>query len=164
MLRTMTSIVLMLSFISTQFIFYGVTMPIKNVFADNDSIQLTLENASFVPLSNVHGNQVTMSVKYQVNDESLEGEKVNGIMKLYSINGSLIHSSSFSDGFTAKKKGGTEDFKTTIRDPAIQNLTVNVTFTDIKKSDAISNVVTTQLQLKKLPASAATELEERSND
>ena len=48
-----------------------------------------------------------MSVKYQVNDESLEGEKVNGIMKLYSRNGSLIHSSSFPDGFTAKKKGGT---------------------------------------------------------
>ena len=155
MLRIRTSIVLMLSFISTQFFFYGVTMPIKNVFADNDSILLTLENASFVPLSNVHGNQVTMSVKYQVNDESLEGEKVNGIMKLYSTNGSLIHSSSFSDGFTAKKKGGTEDFKTTIRDPAIQSLTANVTFTDIKKSDAISNVVTTQLQLKKLPVSAA---------
>ena len=154
----------MLSFISTQFFFYGVTMPVKNVFADNDSILLTLENASFVPLSNVHGNQVTMSVKYLVNDESLEGEKVNGIMKLYSTNGSLIHSSSFSDGFTAKKKGGTEDFKTTIRDPAIQSLTANVTFTDIKKSDAISNVVTTQLQLKKLPVSAATELEEQSND
>ena len=150
MLGIRTSIVLMLSFISTQFFFYGVTMPVKNVFADNDSILLTLENASFVPLSNVHGNQVTMSVKYQVNDESLEGEKVNGIMKLYSTNGSLIHSSSFSDGFTAKKKGGTEDFKTTIRDPAIQSLTANVTFTDIKKSDAISNVVTTQLQLKKI--------------
>ena len=139
-------------------------MPVKNVFADNDSILLTLENASFVPLSNVHGNQVTMSVKYQVNDESLEGEKVNGIMKLYSTNGSLIHSSSFSDGFTAKKKGGTEDFKTTIRDPAIQSLTANVTFTDIKKSDAISNVVTTQLQLKKLLVSELTELEEQSND
>ena len=150
MLGIRTSIVLMLSFISTQFFFYVVTMPVKNVFADNDSILLTLENASFVPLSNVHGNQVTMSVKYQVNDESLEGEKVNGIMKLYSTNGSLIRSSSFSDGFTAKKKGGTEDFKTTIRDPAIQSLTANVTFTDIKKSDAISNVVTTQSSAKKI--------------
>jgi hypothetical protein len=97
-----------------------------------------------------------MSVKYQVNDESLEGEKINGIMKLYSTNGSLIHSSSFPDGFTAKKKGGSEDFKTTIRDPTIQSLTANVTFTDIKKSDAISNVIMTHLQLKKLPGSAAT--------
>jgi hypothetical protein len=75
----------------------------------------------------------------------------------------LIHSSSFPDGFTAKKKGGTEDFKTTIREPKIQSLTANVTFTDIKKSDAISNVITTHLQLKKLPASASTsDLEESS--
>ena len=106
-----------------------------------------------------------MSVKYQVNDESLEGEKVNGIMKLYSTNGSLIHSSSFPDGFTAKKKGGTEDFKTTIRDPTIQSLTANVTFTDIKKTETISNVVTTNLQLKKLPLPAATsDLDDSSND
>ena len=152
--RTRTAIVLILAFISIQFFYYGAKA--KNVFADNDSILLTLENASFVPLSNVDGNQVTMSVKYQVNDESLEGEKINGIMKLYSTNGSLIHSSSFPDGFTAKKKGGSEDFKTTIRDPTIQSLTANVTFTDIKKSDAISNVITTHLQLKKLPGSAAT--------
>ena len=97
-----------------------------------------------------------MSVKYQVNDESLEGEKVNGIMKLYSTNGSLIHSSSFPDGFTAKKKGGTEDFKTNIRDPAIQSLTANVTFTDIKKTEAVSNVLATNLQLKIVGTSSHT--------
>jgi hypothetical protein len=113
----------------------------------------------------VHGNQVTMSVKYQVNDESLEGEKANGIMKIYSTNGSLIHSSSFPDGFTAKKKGGTEDFKTTIRNPTIQSLTANVTFTDIKKSETISNAITTNLQLKKLPAPLATSvLNDSTND
>jgi len=106
-----------------------------------------------------------MSVTYQVNDESLEGEKVNGIMKLYSTNGSLIHSSSFPDGFTAKKKGGTEEFKTTIRDSTIQSLTANVTFTDIKKSDAISNVITSHLLLTKLPASVTTsDLAQSSND
>ena len=136
--------------------YMGSKILTTNVFADNDSILMTLENAIFVPLSNVHGNQETMSVKYQVNDESLEGEKVNGIMKLYSTNGSLIYSSSFSDGFTAKKKGGTEDFKTTIRDPTIQSLTANANFTDIKKSETISNVITTSLQLKKLSLTSAT--------
>jgi hypothetical protein len=149
MLRTGTSIVFIIAFISTQFMLYGAEILTTNVFGDNDSILLTLANASFVPLSNVHGNQVIVSVKYQVNDNSLEGENVNGIMKLYSTNGSLIHSSSFPDGFTAKKKGGTEDFKTTIRDPTIQSLTANVTFTDIKKSETVSNVITTNLQLKK---------------
>jgi hypothetical protein len=151
MLKTATSIIFALAFL----LFQSKVLT-ANVFADKDSILLTLENSSFVPLSNVHGNQVTMSVKYQVNDESLEGEKVNGIMKLYSTNGSLIHSSSFPDGFTAKKKGGTEDFKTTIRDPAIQSLTANVTFTDLKKTETVSNVLTTNLQLKNLSVPIAT--------
>ena len=56
MLRTRTSIMLILALISMQFFFYGAKMSAKNVFADNDGILLTLENASFVPLSNVHGN------------------------------------------------------------------------------------------------------------
>ena len=160
MLKIGTSIIFVLAFLLCQ-----SKVLTANVFADNDSILLTLENASFVPLSNVHGNQVTMSVKYQVNDESLEGEKVNGIMKLYSTNGSLIHSSSFPDGFTAKKKGGTEDFKTTIRDPTIQSLTANLTFTDIKKTETVSNVLTTNLQLKKLSVPVATpDLDNSTND
>ena len=154
MFKTATSIIFVLAFL-----FCGSLT--TNVFSDKNSILLTLENATFVPLSNVHGNQVTMSVKYQVIDESLEGEKVNGIMKIYATNGSLIHSSSFPNGFTAKKKGGTEDFKTTIRDPTTESLRANLTFTDIKKSETISNSITTNLQLKKLPAPVATSV---SND
>lgn len=85
---------------------------------------------------------------YQINDESLENEKINGIMKLYSSNGTLIHSSSFPESFIAKKKGGTEDFKTTIRDPAINNLIANVTFVDLDKKNTLSNTVTTNLNLE----------------
>jgi hypothetical protein len=33
-------------------------------------------------MTNIHGSQVNVSVKYQVNDESLENEKINGNMKL----------------------------------------------------------------------------------
>jgi hypothetical protein len=122
---------------------------------DRNKISLTLANSSFAPLTTVHGNQVVVSVRYQVNDESLEGERVNGIMKIYYSNGSLIHSSSFPDGFIAKKKGGTEDFKTTIRDPTIQSITANVTFTDLKKTETISNVITTNLQLQTHSTSSA---------
>jgi hypothetical protein len=121
----------------------------QGVSAAKDRIHLTLINSSFTPLSTVPGNQVFVSVKYQITDKSLENQIINGIMKLYSSNGSLIHSSSFPGGFTAKKKGGEEDFKTTIRDPTIQSLTANVTFTDLKKTEIISNFVTAKLQLKK---------------
>jgi len=78
-------------------------------------------------------------------------------MKLYTSNGSLIHSSSFPDGFEAKKKGGEEEFKTTIRDPTIQSLTANVTFTDLKKTETISNVVTAKLQVKKSAAAESSD-------
>jgi len=78
-------------------------------------------------------------------------------MKLFSSNGSLIHSSSFPDGFISKKKGDTEDFKTTIRDPTIQNLIANVSFTDLKKTETLSNVISTNLQLKQLTTSNSSE-------
>lgn len=114
----------------------------------NEDISITVGSSSFAPLTTVHGNQVRVSVTYQVNDESLENEKINGIMKLYSSNGTLIHSSSFPEGFIAKKKGGTEDFKTTIRDPAINSLIANVTFVDLDKKNTLSNTVTTNLNLE----------------
>lgn len=99
-------------------------------------------------MTNVHGSQARVSVSYQVNDDSLESEKINGIMEIYSANGSLIRSSSFPDGFVAKKRGGTEDFKTTIRDPTVKNLIANITFTDLERAETLSNTVTVNLSFK----------------
>jgi hypothetical protein len=124
---------------------------------NNEEISISIANSSYAPMTNVHGNQLRVSVKYQVNDESLENEKVNGIMKVYSSNGSLVHSSSFPDGFEAKKKGGTEDFKTTIRDPELKDLVANVTFVDLEKDSTLSNTVTTKLNLQESNSSSLTE-------
>ena len=68
-------------------------------------------------------------------------------MKIYSANGTLIHSSSFPGGFEAKKKGGVEELKTTIRDPTLNQVVTNVTFTDLKKTETLSNTLTTELVL-----------------
>jgi hypothetical protein len=135
-------------------------------FAQSEKdISITLVNSSFAPLTTVHGNQVRVSVMYQVNDESLENEKINGIMKIYSSNGTLIHSSSFPEGFVAKKKGGTEDFKTTIRDPAIKSLIANVTFIDLDKKNTLSNTVLANLSLQESEKSTTTSsTDEGDND
>jgi len=117
------------------------------VYGDNKQITLTLDKSSFAPLTTVHGNQLSISVKYQVNDKSVAGEKINGLMKIYSANGTLIHSTSFPTGFDAKKKGGDEELKTTIRDPSINQIVANVTFTDLKKTETLSNTVTAKLNL-----------------
>jgi predicted permease len=118
-------------------------------FGDEKGITLTLEKSSFAPLSTVHGNQLSVSVKYEVNDKSLANQKINGLMKIYSTNGTLIHSTSFPAGFDAKKKGGVEELKTTIRDPALNQVIANVTFTDLKKTETLSNILTTELILNK---------------
>jgi hypothetical protein len=111
----------------------------------NEGILIKIVNSSFSPLSTVEGNQARVAVTYQVNDGSLEDEKINGIMKIYTDNGTLIHSSSFPEGFIAKKKGGTEVFRTTIRDPTVTNLMANITFIDFARQDTLSNTVTANL-------------------
>ena len=62
---------------------------------NNEGILIKIVNSSFAPLSTVEGNQVRVAVTYQVNEGSLEDEKINGIMKIYAENGTLVHSSSF---------------------------------------------------------------------
>ncbi len=116
-------------------------------FGDKKKITLTLDKSSFAPLTTIHGNQLSVSVRYQVNDESLADEKINGLMKVYSSNGTLMHSSSFPQGFVAKSKGGVEELKTTIRDSTINQVISNVTFTDLKKTETLSNTLTAKLKL-----------------
>jgi hypothetical protein len=116
-------------------------------FGDKKGITLTLDKSSYAPLTNIHGNQLSVSVRYQVDDKSLADQKINGLMKIYSSNGTLIHSTSFPDGFNAKKKGGIEELKTTIRDPTLEQVIANVTFTDLKKTETLSNTVTVKLDL-----------------
>ena len=111
----------------------------------NEGILIKIVNSSFAPLSTVEGNQVRVTVTYQVNEGSLEDEKINGIMKVYAENGTLVHSSSFPEGFIAKKKGGTEIFRTTIRDPTVTNLMTNITFIDFARQETLSNTVTANM-------------------
>jgi hypothetical protein len=162
-LKSLSLMFLVLSLFFT----YQVTNSESGFAQTNKDVSITIIDSSFHPLTTVHGNQVRVSITYQVNDESLENEKINGIMKIYSSNGTLIHSSSFPEGFVAKKKGGTEDFKTTIRDPAIKDLLANVTFIDLDKKDTLSNTVTANLSFQESGTSAtagSTEEGSNSND
>jgi hypothetical protein len=104
-------------------------------------------NSSFAPMTNVHGNQLKISTTYQVNNESLEDDRINGVMKIYSKNGTMVKYSSFPSGFIANKTG-TVEFKTTIRDPALSNVIANVTILDVAKKNDLSNTVTTNLTLQ----------------
>lgn len=144
------STVFLLAFlIITTFLSFSL-LNIQSVLAideNNNDIFITLKTSNFAPLTTVNGNQVFVSIIYDVNDDSLKGEKINGIMEIYASNGSLIKSSSYPDGFKAKKKGGVKDFKTTIKDPMIKNVVANITFTNLKKTKTLSNTITIKFEL-----------------
>ena len=133
-------------------------------FGDKKGITLTLDKSSYAPLTNIHGNQLSVSVRYEVDDKSLPDEKINGLMKIYSSNGTLIHSTSFPDGFNAKKKGGVEELKTTIRDSTLEHVIANVTFTDLKKTETLSNTVTAKLDLNQTSGQTTNSTGEQSDN
>jgi len=74
-------------------------------------ISISLENASYVQLNNT-ASKLNVLVDYHVENKTLQDERINGVMKVYASNGTLVKYSSFPDGFLANETGVVE-FKTT---------------------------------------------------
>jgi hypothetical protein len=118
------------------------------VIAQNEKdISITLENTSFV-LTNYTASKLKVTVSYDVENKTLEDERVNGVMKVYASNGTLVRYSSFPDGFLANKTGIVE-FKTTLRDPNLTDIVANVTMFDFEKENVLSNSIAKELSLQK---------------
>jgi len=139
--------------------FFGFLPPtsVTQSFAQNsERISIALSNSSFVPLTNTDANQVRIGVEYTVEDETIQNEMINAVMKVYAPNGSLIRTTSIPSGFTPQADGGVEMLRTTFVDKSIQNILANITFTDLTKKVPISNVLTVNLDLEEPPASEST--------
>ena len=76
-------------------------------------------------------------------------------MEIYSVKGELNLFFFVSRGIVAKKRGSTEDFKTTIRDPTVKNFIASITFTDLERDNTLSNTVTVNLSFKDSQAGTA---------
>jgi hypothetical protein len=113
----------------------------------NDDISIKLENTSYVQ-SNSTASKVNIFVNYDVKNKTLEDERINGVMKVYAPNGTLVKYSSFPNGFLANKSGFVE-FKTTLKDPSLTDIVANVTLYDIGKENILSNTKTSELSLQK---------------
>jgi hypothetical protein len=109
-----------------------------------------------MPLTNTDANQVRVGVEYTIEDESIQNEIINAVMKIYAPNGSLIRTTSIPSGFTAQADGGIEVLKTTFLDKSMQSILANITFTDLTKRVPVSNVLTVNLDLEEAPVSANT--------
>lgn len=113
---------------------------------DND-ISISLENSSYVQ-TNKTASKVNVLVNYDVENKTLRDERINGVMKIYASNGTLVKYSSFPSGFLANKSGVVE-FKTTLKDPNLTDIVVNVTMYDIGKKNTLSNTITSKSSLQK---------------
>ena len=119
-----------------------------DLYIDNDNdISISLENASYVQ-SNSTASKVNVLVSYDVENKKLRDERINGVMKVYASNGTRVKYSSFPNGFLANKSGVVE-FKTTLKDPNLTDILVNVTMYDIGKKNTLSNTITSKSSLQK---------------
>lgn len=105
-------------------------------------INLKLNNAQFVPLNGTSNYQIKVNVNYTVNEPSLIGKKINAVMKVHSSDGSIIKTTSFPAGFTVNKTGMTQ-LLTNIPVSSSQNITTESVFTDLNKTNLLSNQIET---------------------
>ena len=122
-----------------------------NAFAyHGQEILLALDSAQFIPrLNTTEGSQVKVLVNYTVNtvnDPSIVNQIINAVMNVYTLNGTLIKTSSFPAGFTANNFG-TQQLATTIKGNTIQNITAVITITNAAKLIPLSSSLTTKLNL-----------------
>ncbi len=110
---------------------------------------ISVDSAVALPLTSAEGNQVRVVVNYDIEDESLTGQRVNAIMGIYDRNnGSLIKLSSFPNGFILNNTEGSTHLATSLTDPLIQNISAVVTLTNADKSEKYSNDVRADLDLR----------------
>ena len=149
------SIILFVLVLSS-FSFFPPTSVTQSFAQNSERISISVSNSSFVPLTNTDANQVRVGIEYTIEDESIENEMINAVMKVYAPNGSLIRTTSIPSGFTAQGDGGVEVLKTTFLDKSVQSILANITFTDLTKKVLVSNVIAVNLDLEEPPASTAT--------
>jgi hypothetical protein len=123
---------------------------------------ISVDRAVALPLTTAEGNQVKVVVNYNIEDESLIGQRVNAIMGIYDTQtGSLIKLSSFPNGFILNNTEGTTQLATTLTDNILQNISAVVTLTNADKSEKYTNDVRADLNLRTiLPTTLPPQLED----
>ncbi len=112
---------------------------------------ISVTQATALPLVNAEGNQVKLIIKYSMGDESIVGQRINAQMGIYDrINGTLIKLSSFPDGFILNNTAGTIQLASTLTDPKIQNISTIVTLTNTEKTEKYSNDARSDLDLRSI--------------
>jgi hypothetical protein len=106
-----------------------------------NKITIRFITSQFIPLTNSTFNQLKFNINYKTNDASLIDTKINGIMRVSSLNGSVIKTSSFPNGFLLNQSGAIH-FATSFTDKTIQTVKADIFLTDLNKIHRLSNNIT----------------------
>jgi hypothetical protein len=134
------------SFLVLALIYFPLSSAVDLFAQQRGNISVT--QATALPLVNAEGNQVKLIINYSMGDESIVGQRINAQMGIYDrINGTLIKLSSFPDGFMLNNTAGTIQLASTLTDPKLQNISTIVTLTNEEKTEKYSNDVRSDLDL-----------------
>ncbi|MEP6576333.1 MAG: hypothetical protein ABJB85_07895 [Nitrososphaerota archaeon] len=100
-------------------------------------VTIKLHSAYFTALTESGNPQVKVIVNYTMSNSSLAGQKINAVMKVYSLNMTLLKTTSFPTGFVINKTG-TIQLLTNIRYLS-QDIMSITTFTNLDKTLPFSN-------------------------
>ena len=114
----------------------------------DDSIDISVLNSSFVPLSNTDANQVKVNIEYNLENEKMQNQLINAVMEIHAANGTLIRTTSTGNGFTLQSDAGEQVLKTSINDESLQSVSIKVVLTDLSKKIPLSNTITKDLKLE----------------
>jgi hypothetical protein len=134
------------SFLVLALVYFPLSSAVDLFAQQRGNISVT--QATALPLVNAEGNQVKLIINYSMGDESIVGQRINAQMGIYDrINGTLIKLSSFPDGFMLNNTAGTIQLASTLTDPKLQNISTIVTLTNEEKTEKYSNDVRSDLDL-----------------
>ena len=138
--------------VSTICIFQSFSIDNKNnlineSFGVIQTFPMKIDYAHFISPLN-QDNQVKVLLKSLTTNDTagLNNKTINAVMKIYSINGTLLKTSSYPQGFNYNS---TESIKlaTNIADKSIETITAIIQLTNLEKTQPLSDPLTIKLSL-----------------
>jgi hypothetical protein len=131
--------------IAVSVIFLGAGIISSTIYAQpSEKITITLNSSKLTPSANGTYTQLKAVVGYVTKDASLLNSKINGIMKVSSLNGTVLKRSSSANGFIVNQSG-TIPFTTSVMGKTMQNAKIDIVLTDTSKTLPLSNIVTSNV-------------------
>src|SRR5919106_2525792 len=122
---------------------------IHSAFGDHgQEIVLSLNNSSFAPTSPDGVNKIKIVVNYATQDPMTVHDLVKGVMKVYSLNGTLLKTSSSPTPFPVSTSGNAQ-LATTLTDNSQDSVTAKIIFTNPIRTETVSNELLVKIDLVK---------------